>query len=98
MTDGAWGTLLARFGEWMRRKADLEDWPAFVQSFHDFVDLLADLASSDSATPLRSIAVISGDAGTRLEKQITSNGWAFMPKPINPTLLRQFLSAAGQAQ
>jgi len=61
MTDGAWGKLPARFGEWMRRKADLEDWPAFVRSFDDLVDLLAELASGDRATPLRSIAVLSGD-------------------------------------
>jgi len=61
MTDGAWGKLPARLGEWIRRKADLEDWPAFVRSFDDLVDLLADLASPERATPLRSIAVLSGD-------------------------------------
>ena len=61
MTDGAWGKMPARLGEWLRRKADLEDWPSFVRSFDDLVDLLADLASAHRATPLRSIAVLSGD-------------------------------------
>ena len=70
MTDGAWGKLLARLGEWLRRKADLEDWSAFSRSFDEFVDLLADLAASDRATPLRSIAVLSGDIHFSFASQI----------------------------
>ena len=39
--DGAWGGPGRRFGEWTRRKADMEDWPAFHRSFAAFVELLA---------------------------------------------------------
>lgn len=57
--DGAWGRPGRRFGEWLRRKADMEDWAAFTGSFDMFVELLHDLGSRPNAPT--TISVLSGD-------------------------------------
>ena len=51
--DGAWGTPAGRFGEWLRRKADMEDWPAFIRSFDAFVELLQDVGDGSRRTRRR---------------------------------------------
>ena len=43
--DGAWGRPGRKFGEWLRVKADMEDWSAFSRSFGTFVQLLCDLGA-----------------------------------------------------
>ena len=99
----AWGcfVLLARsIPEALTRLAACERFPDVLLTDHALAEGVSSteiIEALRQAVPIEMrIAVISGDAGARLEKQITSNGWAFMPKPINPTQLRQFLSAAGQ--
>ena len=60
--DGAWGRPGRRVGEWLRIKADLEDWAAFSRSFDALVDLLGDLAdASRGADAPATISVLSGD-------------------------------------
>ena len=70
--DGAWGSRLARFGERMRQKFDLEQWPSFGRSFAQFEQLLIGLAAGEYAAgergergehgkPPASVTVISGD-------------------------------------
>jgi hypothetical protein len=64
--DGAWGKVGRRAGEWIRRKADLEDWAAFARSFDDLVGLLGEVAGepggdSGSAAAPSTISVLSGD-------------------------------------
>ena len=59
--DGAWGKPGRRFGEWMRRKADMEDWPAFIRSFDQFVELLQDVGDGSRSAPPTTISVLSGD-------------------------------------
>ena len=56
---GAWGRPGRRLGERVRRGLDLEDWPAFPESYAAFDDLIATLRRRD--TPPRSIVVASGD-------------------------------------
>ncbi|MFF6823069.1 alkaline phosphatase family protein [Streptomyces longwoodensis] len=53
--DGRW----ARFGEWLRRGADLEHWAAFPRSFADLAALLAETGTGDGAPA--TILVLSGD-------------------------------------
>jgi hypothetical protein len=57
--DGAWGRTLGRWGERVRRSLDLEDWPAFPESFHAFVALLEDLCAS--ADEDATVLVVAGD-------------------------------------
>lgn len=57
--DGAWGRWAARAGERVRRSLDLEDWPAFSQSFDDLLGLLEQVGGADSAP--RSMTLLSGD-------------------------------------
>ena len=59
--DGAWGKPGRRFGEWTRRKADMEDWPAFHRSFAMFVELLEDLGDASRSDVPATISVLSGD-------------------------------------
>ena len=60
--DGAWGSLLKRLGERLRRAVDLEHWAAYQLSFRRLVDLLCSV-SLDSEPP-RSITILSGDVHT----------------------------------
>ena len=59
--DGAWGGPGRRLGEWTRRKADMEDWPAFHRSFAAFVELLQDLGDASRSDAPATISVLSGD-------------------------------------
>ena len=59
--DGVWGWPGRKFGEWIRVKADMEDWSAFRASFDALVDLLAELGSSSRPDAPATISVLSGD-------------------------------------
>jgi hypothetical protein len=61
VSDGAWGKLFARFGERLRRKLDLEHWPAFGASFVQLEQLLTGLATGADGEPPASVTIISGD-------------------------------------
>ncbi|MFH9084502.1 alkaline phosphatase D family protein [Streptomyces sp. NPDC017673] len=56
---GERGARWARFGEWLRRGADLEHWAAFPRSFADLAGLIAEAAAAPGAPA--SVCVLSGD-------------------------------------
>jgi hypothetical protein len=56
---GGRGKRLARFGEWLRRAADLEHWAAFRASFDGLGDLITSVGSAQNAPA--SVCVLSGD-------------------------------------
>jgi hypothetical protein len=56
---GERGARWARFGEYLRRRADLEHWAAFPSSFEALADLLAEAGSGPQAPA--TICVLSGD-------------------------------------
>ncbi|MGV9754328.1 alkaline phosphatase D family protein [Streptomyces tricolor] len=56
---GERGDRWARFGEWLRRGADLEHWAAFPRSFADLADLISEAAAAPDAPA--SVCVLSGD-------------------------------------
>ncbi|MFF2851451.1 alkaline phosphatase D family protein [Streptomyces sp. NPDC058001] len=56
---GSRGGRWARFGEKLRRRADLEHWAAFPSSFRALTDLIAEAGSGPDAPA--SICVLSGD-------------------------------------
>ncbi|MGD6751833.1 alkaline phosphatase D family protein [Streptomyces sp. BH105] len=56
---GERGPRWARFGEDLRRRADLEHWAAFPASFAALADLIAEAGSGDGAPA--TISVLSGD-------------------------------------
>jgi hypothetical protein len=58
---GAWGPGAARFGEWMRRTADLDHWPAFGDSFERLLGLVARAGKGEFGSPPASIVMLSGD-------------------------------------
>jgi hypothetical protein len=58
---GAWGGLVARFGERVRQAADVEHWAAFGASFTEFATLLRDLRDGALGSPPSTVTVISGD-------------------------------------
>jgi hypothetical protein len=59
--DGAWGWPASWFGERLRRGLDLEDWPAFIRSFDELADLLADVGSGRNGPAPSTISILSGD-------------------------------------
>ncbi|MEW2163860.1 alkaline phosphatase D family protein [Streptomyces sp. NPDC007084] len=56
---GERGPRWARFGEKLRRAADLEHWAAFPESFEELADLVADAGSGEHAPA--TVCVLSGD-------------------------------------
>ncbi|GAA2734191.1 alkaline phosphatase D family protein [Streptomyces nogalater] len=56
---GERGDRWARFGEWLRRGADLEHWAAFPRSFADLAHLIGEAGSAPGAPA--SVCVLSGD-------------------------------------
>jgi hypothetical protein len=59
--DGAWGWPGRKLGEWLRIKADLEDWPAFDRSLGALVQLLGELGAASRPEAPATISVLSGD-------------------------------------
>ena len=62
--NGVWGRLAARVGEWLRRAVDLEHWPAFHDSFEQFVELLRAVSRGFDGKPPATITVLGGDVHT----------------------------------
>ncbi len=56
---GERGERWARFGEKLRRRADLEHWPAFPASFDALAELIAEAGSGEGAPA--TVCVLSGD-------------------------------------
>ncbi|WP_055598548.1 alkaline phosphatase D family protein [Streptomyces aureus] len=56
---GERGPRWARFGEWLRRRADLEHWAAFSASFGRLTDTVAEVGRADDAPA--TVCVLSGD-------------------------------------
>jgi hypothetical protein len=61
MCDGAFGPLLARRSEKLRRAVDFDHWAAFGESWAKLRDLLAEVAAGRHGEPPASIVVLSGD-------------------------------------
>jgi hypothetical protein len=59
--DGAWGWPGRKVGEWLRLRADMEDWPAFLGSFNAFVELLKAVGSTSRPDAPATISVLAGD-------------------------------------
>ena len=58
---GAWGTRASHAGEWLRQRIDMEQWPAFRNSFDRFVELLRAVESGERGPVPNSVVVLSGD-------------------------------------
>jgi hypothetical protein len=58
---GAWGTLAARAGEWLRQELDLEHWAAFNESFDRLAELQRAVGAGERGQPPASIVTLSGD-------------------------------------
>jgi hypothetical protein len=58
---GAWGPLMAKAGERMRRAFDLEHWAAFDHSFRRMCELVAAVARGERGPAPRTITLLAGD-------------------------------------
>jgi hypothetical protein len=87
LCDGQHGERVARFGEWLRRAADLEHWAAFRKSFDKLAELLAAVGGRDNAPA--SICVLSGDvhhaymAEAELGPQVRSKVYQLTCSPLH---------------
>jgi PhoD-like phosphatase len=59
--DGAWGGLVARGSEKLRRALDFDHWAAFQYSFQRMRELLEEVGSGKRGKPPSSIIILSGD-------------------------------------
>ncbi len=88
---GSWGRPGRRLGERVRRALDLEDWPAFPESFTMFRTLIDDLRARPD--PPRSIVVASGDIHFSYAARVDSfdsdgpDVWQVVSSPIRNALI-----------
>jgi hypothetical protein len=61
LCDGAWGDLVARGSEQLRRAVDFDHWAAFQFSFQRLRELLEEVGSGRRGKPPASIVLLSGD-------------------------------------
>jgi hypothetical protein len=61
LCDGAWGGLLARGSERLRRAVDFDHWAAFQFSFQRLRELLEEVGSGKRGAAPASIVILSGD-------------------------------------
>lgn len=61
LCDGAWGRVLARPSERLRRAVDFDHWAAFQFSFQRMRQLLEEVGSGKRGKPPASIVLLSGD-------------------------------------
>jgi hypothetical protein len=59
ISEGAWGRLGGRVGEFLRQALDLEHWASFQRSFDELVELLGEVVELDE--PPASVLMLSGD-------------------------------------
>ncbi len=59
--DGAWGSLIARGSEKLRRAVDFDHWAAFQLSFQQLRGLLEEVGSGQRGKAPASIIILSGD-------------------------------------
>ncbi|MFF6999083.1 alkaline phosphatase D family protein [Streptomyces sp. NPDC008313] len=78
---GVRGPRWARFGEWLRRAADLEHWAAFPASFDDLAALIAEAGSGERAPA--TVCVLSGDVH---HAYIAEPSWPGTRKPASRVL------------
>ena len=93
--DGAWGPAAAQVGEKIRRRVDLEHWPAFHRSFEAFCGLLRDVATGARGAPPATITSSRGDvhhaylaevASGRHRRELArlAGGLLAVPQPARP--------------
>jgi hypothetical protein len=58
---GAWGGIMGRLGERVRRSLDLEHWAAFSDSFHRMVELVRSVGAGERGRPPASVVLLGGD-------------------------------------
>jgi hypothetical protein len=61
LAEGAFGRLGRRFGEWLRRTADLEHWAAFQEGFVELARMTLEVASGGRGSTPRAVVFLSGD-------------------------------------
>jgi hypothetical protein len=61
LCDGAWGGLVSKASEKLRRALDFDHWAAFQHSFQRLRRLLEEVGSGKRGAPPASIAILSGD-------------------------------------
>ena len=61
LAEGRFGRLGGRFGEWLRKTADLEHWAAFQEGFVELARMTVEVASGARGRAPRSVTFLSGD-------------------------------------
>ncbi len=87
LCDGSHPTRIGRFGEWLRRTADLEHWASFRLSFERLAALLSWVAGRDDAPA--TVCVLSGDvhhayvAEAHFDRPVGSRVFQLTCSPLN---------------
>ena len=61
ISQGAWGSLVAKAGEWIRQAYDLEHWPAWGTSWLELAELARSVGAGEKGAAPATIIALSGD-------------------------------------
>jgi hypothetical protein len=82
LCDGAWGGLLARGSEQLRRAVDFDHWASFQDSFQRLRELLEEIGSGRRGKAPASIVLLSGDVHHAYLCDIAFRPGAQMQSPV----------------
>jgi PhoD-like phosphatase len=82
LADGAWGGLVARLSEKLRRAVDFDHWAAFQLSFQRMRVLLEEIGSGKRGKPPASIVILSGDVHHAYLCDVAFKRSAAMKSPV----------------
>lgn len=82
LCDGAWGDLVARGSERLRRAVDFDHWASFQFSFQCLRELLEEIGAGRRGKPPASIVVLSGDVHHAYLCEVAFRRGAEMRTPV----------------
>ncbi|HET8863771.1 MAG TPA: alkaline phosphatase D family protein [Solirubrobacterales bacterium] len=82
LADGAWGGVVARLSEKLRRAVDFDHWAAFQSSFQRMRELLEEIGSGKRGKPPASIVILSGDVHHAYLCDVAFKRTAGMKSPV----------------
>lgn len=95
---GAWGKAAAGWGEKLRRRLDLEHWPAFQHSYRALATLLRSIATGVRGRAPASIILLSGDVHHAYVCRARFRGKAALPGAVYQLVCSPFRNALGRKE
>ena len=98
LCDGAWGGLVARGSERLRRAVDFDHWASFQFSFRRLRELLEEVGSGKRGKPPASIVVLSGDVHHAYLSEVAFPRGTEMRAPVYQAVCSPYRNPLGRGE